>query len=118
MNLYDVKAKDIIEIVDIRLPARTIERFNSINFSCGKIFIVDQIFSKKEDVRFIKLYFYDSNSNINDYKKQDDVNEKRDNNFSINENNQNENNNENFLIISSYYFDKIIVKIPENYNNF
>lgn len=117
MNLHDVKAKDIIEIVNIKLPERTIERFNSINFSSGKIFLVDQISSKKEDARFIKLYFYDSNSNINDYKKIDDIKEKEGDNFNINESNQKENNKENFLIISSYYFDKIVLKILGTYNN-
>lgn len=113
MNLSDVKRKDIIEIVEIKLPKRTIERFNSINFSSGKIFFVGKVSYKTENEGFIKLYFYDPDlfKNLDNIKKNKVDNSNNDESYQI------ENDNEKFLIISNYYFDKVIVKILGNYKN-
>jgi phosphoribosylaminoimidazole-succinocarboxamide synthase len=92
MNLRQVNEGDIIQVIELKIPKRTIERFNSINFNTGKIFIVYKIVKE----RFVELLFYDK-KNAKEIIKKENINNKG-----------------GFLIISKYYFDKIEVKILEN----
>lgn len=58
MKLGDIKENDIIQIVRINVPKRTLERFESINVKKGKKFFVKEFVKEK----YVKLQYEENNS--------------------------------------------------------